>query len=172
MMWFMRKQESDDTDYLVKVSEFHRHFVMPYKGKPKGCRASEIRALEKSVGFDLPLAYKQYLAWMGKDYNGIFVGCDWFITNVEENTALVPDLLKENNISFDLPEHYLCFFSHQGYMAAWFELPKIDDNPPAWFYHEAMNMDRPIIEGRFTDVLLKDMRGLAQNLPRVYGRAT
>jgi hypothetical protein len=109
---------------------------------------------------------------MGKDYNGIFVGCDWFITNVEEITALVPDLLKENNISFDMPEHFLCFFSHQGYMAAWFELPKLDDNPPAWFYYEAMNMDRPILEARFTDVLLKDMRGLAMNLPRIYGRAT
>jgi hypothetical protein len=56
-------------------------------------------------------------------------------------------------------------------MATWFELPKFDDNPPAWFYHEAMNMDRPIIESRFTVVLLTDMRGLAVNLLRIYGRA-
>jgi hypothetical protein len=56
MMWFTRKQESEDADYMVEVSEFHRNYVMPYKGKPKGCLASEIRALEKSVSFDLPLA--------------------------------------------------------------------------------------------------------------------
>ena len=85
-----------------------------------------------------------------------------------DNTALVPELLAENNISFELPEHYLCFFSHQGYMAAWFELPKSIDNPPAWFYHEAMNMKEPVIEGTFTDVLFKDLRGLAAVLSKLH----
>jgi hypothetical protein len=171
-MWFAKDKESDEIDYLAEVKEFHRQFVEPYKGKPKGCWDFEIRALEKSFGFELPLAYKQYLAWMGKDYNGVFVGCDWFISHVEDNTALVPELLEENNISFVLPENYLCFFSHQGYIAAWFELPKLNDNPPCWFYHEGMNLKEPIIEGTFTDILSKDMRGLAECLPRVYQRAT
>ena len=119
-MWLDKDRKLEDFDYLAEVKEFHRQFAEPYKGKPKGCWDFEIRALEKSFGFELPLAYKQYLAWMGKDYNGVFVGCDWFISNVEDNTALVPELLTENNISFVLPENYLCFFSHQGYIAAWF----------------------------------------------------
>ena len=171
-MWFAKDKESDEVDYLAEVKEFHRQFVEPYKGKPKGCWGFEIRALEKSFGFELPVAYKQYLAWMGKDYNGIFVGCDWFISNVEDNTALVPELLEENNISFILPENYLCFFSHQGYIAAWFELPKLSENPPSWFYHEAMDLKEPIIEDTFTDILLKDMRGLAESLASLYKRAT
>lgn len=164
--------EANEIDFLAEIKEFHRLHVEPYKGKPKGCRDFEIRRLEGSFGFELPLAYKQYLKWMGKDYRGIFVGCDWFISNVEDNTDLVPELLTENNISFELPKHYLCFFSHQGYMAAWFELPKVNDNPSSWFYNEAMDMDKPVIEGSFTDVLLKDMRGLAANLPHIYKRAT
>ena len=161
-----------EIDYLAEAKEFHRLHVEPYKGQPKGCKDAEIIVLEASFGFELPLAYKQYLSWMGRDYDGIFVGCDWFITNVEGNTALVPELLEENGVSFELPELYLCFFSHQGYMAAWFELPKVDEDPPAWFYHEAMNMERPVVEGSFTDFLLKDMRSLAAELPRIYGRAT
>jgi hypothetical protein len=158
-----------EIDYLAEIRQFHQSHVEPYKGKPIGCSDTEIRSLEESFGFELPLAYKQYLKWMGKDYHGIFVGCDWFIANVEDNTNLVPELLTENHISFQLPEHYLCFFSHQGYMAAWFELPKLNDNPPAWFYHEGMNMEAPEIKGTFTDILFNDMRGLAAVLPEIYG---
>jgi hypothetical protein len=84
----------------------------------------------------------------------------------------VPELLTENNIPFELPEHYLCFFSHQGYMAAWFELPKVNDNPPFWFYNEATDMYKPVVEGSFTDVLLKDMRSLAAHLPHIYKSST
>ncbi|MDR2212107.1 MAG: SMI1/KNR4 family protein [Pseudomonadales bacterium] len=164
--------EADEMDYLVEIREFHQLHVAPYTGEPKGCLDFEIRGLEKSFGFELPLAYKQYLQWMGKDYRGVFVGCDWFIANIEDNNALVPELLAENNIRFKLPEHYLCFFSHQGYMAAWFELPKVDDNPLAWFYHEAMNMERPVGEERFTEILLRDMRGLAAHLPNIYKHTT
>lgn len=168
-MWFKQIKESQEIDYLIEVKDFHRRFVQPYKGKPKGCSSEEISLLERIVGFELPLAYKQYLAFMGRDYNGIFVGSDWFITNIENNIDLVPELLAENGISFDLPEHYLCFFSHQGYMAQWFELPKIDDNPPCWYFHEVIHKDKPVIEGRFTDVLLTDMKGLASCLPTIYG---
>ncbi|HEY9404058.1 MAG TPA: SMI1/KNR4 family protein [Pyrinomonadaceae bacterium] len=164
--------KANEIDYLAGIKAFHRAHVEPYKGKPKGCWDFEIRRLEKSFGCELPLAYKQYLKWMGKDYRGIFVGCDWFITDVENNTELVPELLAENNVSFQLPAHYLCFFSHQGYMAAWFELPKVDDDPPSWFYNEAANMDQPLIEGRFTEILLKDMSGFVATLPFTYKRAT
>ena len=94
--------ESDQIDYLAEIREFHRQFVEPYKGKPKGCSFYEIRTLEESLGFELPLAYKQYLAWMGKDYQGVFVGCDWFITNVEDNTALVPDADSSRKCNFEI----------------------------------------------------------------------
>jgi hypothetical protein len=65
-------------------------------------------------------------------------------------------------LSFALPKNYLSFFSHQGYMASWFELPKLSDDPPCWFYHEGMGLKEPIIDGTFTEVLIKDMRGLAE----------
>jgi hypothetical protein len=156
-------------DYLAEIKAFHRKHVRPYSDRPQGCWGFEIRRFEKALGFELPLAYKQYLRWMGKDYNGVFVGSDWFLSNVVENTQLVAELLAENQISFELPEHYLCFFSHQGYMAAWFELPKASENPPAWFYQEGMEMKEPVIYGTFTDFLYKDMQCMAGALFNIFG---
>jgi hypothetical protein len=92
--------------------------------KPIGCADSEIFALEKSVGFELPAAYKDYLFFMGNDYNGVMRGTDCFVNNVKENTDYLPELLKENNIEGGLADNYLVFYNHQGYIASWFNLPK------------------------------------------------
>ena len=147
-------------DYLTEIKNYHRQFAEKLKGKPKGCRNSEIVDLEKTIGFALPIAYKQYLLWMGKDYEGVFVGCDWFITDVKNNHELVPELLRENNVAFTLSEHYLSFFSHQGYMAAWFDLPVNCEDPEVWFYGEGQGLERPIMKGRFTEFLFQDLQGL------------
>ncbi len=163
--------EDFQINYLAEIKEFHQQFVQPYRGIPKGSSNRQISELEQHFGFEFPLAYKQYLAFMGSDYNGVFVGCDWFTNNVVENTGIVPEVLAENNISFKLPENYLCFFSHQGYMMAWFELPKLNDNPSVWFYTEATKMKEPTIEGTFTEVLFNDMCILASVLPKLH-RAT
>lgn len=148
--------------YLAEIKLYHQLLIEPLKGKPVGCDDNEILALERHVGFPLPLAYKQYLSFMGKDYNGVFVGSDWFITDVKENTERVPELLKENHIAFVLPENYLCFFSHQGYIAAWFDLTKTGDNPEVWFYGEGQGIDSPVIKGRFTEFLFQDLQGLTE----------
>lgn len=155
-------------DYLKEIKQFHAKHVEPYKGKPVGCSQEEINALEKHFGYRLPEAYRQYLEWMGRDFSGIFVGSDWFITDVLDNTELLPQLLKENNIDYQLPEHYLVFFSHQGYMAAWFELPKEEDDPMTYFFSEGNEVRPPSADRKFTDALFTDMQGLASVLPKIY----
>lgn len=42
----------------------------------------------------------------------------------------------------------------------------MEEDPPVWFYTEGMKENEPILEGKFTDVLLKDMRGLASIIAR------
>jgi hypothetical protein len=153
-------------DYLQEIKRFHAEHVEPFRGKPAGCSQQEIAELEKQIGFPLPEAYRQFLEWMGKDYHGIFQGSDWFINHVVNNTKWLPGLLAENNVDFKLPEHYLAFFSHQGYMMAWLEMPKSSENPPAYFYTEGEEVTVPVLEGTFTDVLFKDMKGMAQFLSK------
>jgi hypothetical protein len=148
-------------DYLQEIKRFHAQYIQPYTSSPVGCTEQDIAALEQQVGFALPAAYMQYLLWMGRDYDGIFRGSDWFIDHVLERTAWLPELLAENHISTPLPHHYLVFFGHQGYSMAWFELPKQHENPPAYIFAEGAGMTAPHVAGTFTDVLFEDMRGLA-----------
>jgi hypothetical protein len=153
-------------DYISEIRKFHRDHVMPYRGLPIGCTENEVSSLESAVGYELPIAYKQFLLWMGKDYHGVFQGTDWFIDSVISNTKDVPNLLRFNKVEFQLPEHFLAFFGHQGYMYAWFELPKTDDNPCVWNFSEGETYDSVREEGHFTDFLFKDMQGLAASLTR------
>jgi len=71
---------------------------LPHLGEPVGCAESEIDALQAELGFPLPVAYRQYLLWMGADHDGIFIGCDWFLKDVKQNTAYLSDLLAENKV--------------------------------------------------------------------------
>ena len=148
-------------DYLTELRRFHQLAIQPYRGIPKGCSSRMLAQFEQSLAHELPLAYRQYLAWMGEDYTGIFQGTNCFITDVHANTAALPNLLEENKIAFALPASMLVFYMHQGYVAAWFTLPKESDNPLIWFFSEGQDMTQPIITGTFTDFLLTDMRGLA-----------
>lgn len=154
------------TDYLSEIKQFHAEFVKPYTGKPKGCRDAEIRELEKHFGFELPLAYKQYLKFMGRDYYGVFMGSNWFVGNAIDNTAWLPRFLAENKIEFELPENYLVFFSHDENTAGWFNLPKEADDPPIWLITESNKTPR---SGQtFTEFLFGDMKATAKMLKSIY----
>ena len=92
------------------------------------------------------------------------------LRDVIEYTEYVPELLAENSVNFVLPEHYLAFFGHQGYMVAWFVLPKENDNPLCYFFgegqmHNGQTITKPIIEGTFTEFLFIEIKGTAQYLP-------
>ena len=155
-----------ETDHLAKLRAFYEQHVMPLKGNPVGCSESDISDLERHLGFSLPLAYRQYLRWMGRDHNGIFIGCDWFLKDVHSNTEYLPELLAENNVDWQLPEHYIGFMGHQGYIAAYFSLPAVSDDPPVFLYSEGREPDMVTEEGTFTEFLFRDLAGMAACLNR------
>lgn len=144
--------------YLIEPIEIHKKYVQPFKGEPRHCWEPEIRKLEKDVGFELPLAYKEFLKFMGRDYDGIFCGSNCFINDVIKNTKYLPELLAENEVDFALPPNYLVFSSHQGYVMLWFELPKTDENPPVWLFAESREHESPKIIGTFSEWLLDVMK--------------
>jgi SMI1 / KNR4 family (SUKH-1) len=167
-------------DYLAPLRDFHAKHIEPFIGKPDGCTIDEVNALEKQVGFELPLAYKQYLLWMGKDIRGIFTGSGYFLSSAIPNTQALPDILEETlkpiGAQWSLPAHYLVCFSHQGYYTAWFELPKTEDNPVLWWFDEILltNTDlfdpplkpEPQMGEPFIDAVLREMQALAELLPQ------
>lgn len=155
-------------DYLAEARHIHSRAVEPSRGRPVGASEDDVAQLEADLGFDVPLAYRQYLLWMGKDHDGIFRGTDCFYGDDFGNTEGLPELLEENGVDFPLPPRYLAFFMHQGYIALWFVLPRESDDPPVWIYHEA-EMKRPRVFGKFTDWLasyLKSNAGLPDGDPQ------
>lgn len=90
------------------------------------------------------------------------MGTDCFAVNVESNNECVSELLKENNLSdYLLPEKYLAFFCHQGYMVAWFAMPNDSDDPIVTHYFEGTH-EMPVEFGTFSDFMSKDLMGNAR----------
>lgn len=144
--------------YLSAIHEIHRNSIEPSLGAARGCSVSEVDELERTLGFTLPAAYREYLLWMGKDYDGIFRGSDCFIDNVMDNNSWLPELLTENGVKYDLPQYYLTFFMHQGYEAAWFATPAEPD-PQCWYFGEG-DTEMPLQKGSFSSVILTRIQSL------------
>jgi hypothetical protein len=150
-------------DYLSAARELYRSALARRLGPPVGCSPAEVAALERRVGFPLPEAYRQYLLWMGRDYGGPFVGSQCFVTDALRNTRYLPALLHEGRVEGALPEHYLAFFMHQGYIAGWFHLPAESEDPPVYSFSPGQT-SAPEQHGSFSGWLLANMRDLARYL--------
>ena len=149
---------------LNDAKALHADLVAPVFGSPVGASKEEVAALESQIGLKLPEAYRQYLVWMGRDFNGIFRGSNWFISDIESNREVLRGLLEEIGSSYELAPSHIVFFTHQGDMAAWFDAMGNEANPKCWFINDGMQ--EPCMSGNFTEVLLADLKGLASCLLR------
>ncbi|MEM6295517.1 MAG: hypothetical protein AAGA54_29860 [Myxococcota bacterium] len=106
---------------------------------------------------------------MGRDVHGPFCGSDWFIDDVVSNTAYVPGLLAENSIARRPDGDVLAFFSHQGYMVAWFALPAAMDDPPCFMFSEG-SLEAGVHQvGPFSAFLLGELRAMAECMELIRG---
>ena len=129
-------------------------------GEPNGSPSIEIEKLEKELERPFPEAYRQFLLWMGDDVFGPLRGSEWFLKDLRDNNEYLPDLLEDNAISFDSSKKYLCFFSHQGYMAGWFHLDNPSPDPDCLFFSEGNAGNTVANAGRFTDFLYKELEAV------------
>jgi len=144
---------------IEAAKQFHALHVEPRIGAPVGASAADVEKLESKLGFPLPQAYRDYLLWMGRDWDGIFRGSAWFIDCIFSNHGMLRELLEEEEVEYQLKDSHVVFFSHQGYMAAWFDAESADPDPECWFMTDGLSEPRP--SGRFSEALLNDMKGLA-----------
>ena len=158
----MTDGEIPSTD-LAGVRLLHRKHVEPMHGPARGASVEDIAELERVLGFKLPQTYKEFLEWMGRDYLGVLCGTDWFVDQVPNNNLALPELLHENRVHIQLPEQFVCFLTHQGYVAAWFGLPAADD-PDCWIFAEGRTPE-PSACGAFSKFLFEQIHGLAVPKP-------
>lgn len=160
-------------DYLSEARRLHEEAIEPYKGPAVGATEAEVAALEQEIGFVLPEAYRQYLLWMGKDYDGASAGSEWFLNHhyyENDYTEMVTELSGIDLEKYPLPKHFFLFFHHQAYEAAWFLLPKESEDPPICFFVEGFGMTIPSLVGTFTEFLMKRLEMVAPLMPRLYKR--
>jgi len=151
-------------DFLCRSRDLFDKRLSARFGQPTGASECEISELEKALGFRLPQAYRQYLFWMGKDKFGALKGSEWFIDDVQDNEVFLEEFLYENSVKNVNAGKKVCFFSHQGYMAAWFLADDAECDPKCQFYSEFSSDIVSIDEGTFSQFLLKELRGVAKAL--------
>ncbi len=146
---------------LRAAREFHQHHVVARLGEPRGASVSEVEALELALGFAIPVAYREYLLWMGHDVDGVFRGTECFIEHVLTNTAALPELLRENGVAVLETGRLVCWFMHQGYIASWFVAhPGVQDPPVLWF--SEVERERGVQRGElFSQTLERELREMA-----------
>ena len=59
---------------------------------------------------------------------------------------------------------------HQGYIAAYFELPASEDNPDVYFFSEGRESNDVIKEGKFTEFLFRDLSGMIECVKQIHDR--
>jgi hypothetical protein len=130
-------------------------------GEQLGCSLAAIAELERRLDGPFPAAYREFLGWIGEHYDGPFCGSDCFPEHLEANNRLLPELLAENGIAFQLPPRFLAFFTHQGYIAVWFALPATSDDPPVWIFNEGAT-PQPVEGPNFSTWLFDELRSIAE----------
>ncbi len=151
-----------ETDYLSECRDFYERYLIGKFGNPVGASADQIFTLEDELGLTLPLAHRQYLLWMGNDTNGALKGSEWFLKDLLGNIAFLGEFLRQNGVSYLEDRRAICFFSHQGYMAAWYYYDPMEPDPYCKYYSEASSEPVSKDDGRFSEFLLKELRGIAE----------
>lgn len=104
------------------------------------CTETEVAQLEQQSGYAIPTAYLEFLLWMGHGAGNFLRGSDVFYEHLQSNESAARELLRENNVSLDLPADALVFYTHQGYQFAYFQL-SAGDNPPIFYYGEGEGVE-------------------------------
>lgn len=117
----------------------------------QGCSEAEIDELERSEGCKLPQRYRDFLGLMGHNAGKFNQGSSFLYHRVFGLTKYAKETMASG--PFQLPENTFVFFSHQGYIFAYFKLSE-GDNPPVFTYMEGEQA--PILWGNsFTEYLEK-----------------
>lgn len=101
---------------------------------------------------------------MGKDKHGALKGSEWFTDDVYDNQSFLEEFLDENAVIGVKGGKKVCFFSHQGYMAAWFSADANEQDPKCQFYSESNSNPVAIETGTFSQFLLKELNSVVKML--------
>ena len=128
-------EQEDIRGRIEKVAEILVRRAVVTENTLQGCSAEEIEEIAASVGRRLPLAYREFLAKMGRGAGVFYVGTDLFYPRLLGITEAARELVAEDEASVVLPEDAIAFMMHQGYQFMFVRAGEGDD-PPVYNYRE------------------------------------
>lgn len=152
-------------DGLKECRDFYAKVLQPHFGTPLGVSETKVSDLQQKLGFVLPESYRQFLFWMGNDKHGALRGSEWFADDVLPNGEFLEEFLADNGVTETTSARRVCFFVHQGYMAAWFDDVGAED-PVCRFFSEASSDSVVTDAGTFTSFLLKELHGVGEAIKK------
>lgn len=162
-MWFSNLFSNNKPIVFKYISEtvaFYDAHLREVYGVPKGCKLRQIEVFEKRLGIHLPMAYREFLLWMGEDFGGIFRGTLIFFRDLKVNEEILLEMSEQYSLPVDAPS-VMVFFTHQGYQACWFKLCD-DSQDPICFYFNNSQLSVGVRDiGSFTKFLDIQVRGLS-----------
>jgi hypothetical protein len=138
--------------FLTDIKALAERLEVIKPDEVQGCTEAEIQALEDALQIQLPEAYREFLAWVGKTKAWFLRDYAWndnYLVRLQEDAK---ELLEENNFPRELPPNTYVFVMHEGYNFFFFNL-NTHDNPPLHFYMEGETEFRENEFDSFTDFL-------------------
>jgi len=131
-------QMTNDANIKTKIAAVADALIkrgVASKENIQGCDAIQIAEIETDCGCELPVAYREFLARMGRRAGDFYVGTDMFYPVLLGLTKEAHDLVAEDNSDISLPQDAIVFSMHQGYQFLFFRAQDGDD-PPVYYYME------------------------------------
>lgn len=128
----------DIKEIFERTSGIPQHEIRP-------CFEDDVLSLERDLGLDLPLAYREWLLWMGRGAGPFLRGTDvFFVDNLAELRVGALELFHVNGLDGALPNDAIVFYLHQGYIVHFLRASE-GDNPPVYGYAEDGRTDGPTL---------------------------
>jgi hypothetical protein len=160
-------QNRKNTMYLDKVKKRFEELNFVPLNKIMPCTEQDIETLQKQLNCTLPLAYKEFLLWMGRGAGQFMTGSLFFYDDLEDMQLLATEMLEEDEFPQLLPTDAFVVWAHQGYQFTFFRLNE-GDNPPIYYYRE-MQPEKtfPQTDKCFSDYLTTEIESHAKLAARL-----
>jgi hypothetical protein len=101
----------------------------------RGCTPAQIDEVESEAGVSLPIAYREFLARMGRGGGRFYIGTDIWYPALLGLTQAGRQFVAEDESGIRFPADGIVFLMHQGYVFMFIRAGEGDD-PPVYLYLE------------------------------------
>ena len=129
------------------------HAQIAHPDSVLGCTQEQIAEIAADQGVSLPAVYRQFLERAGRSAGTLFRGSEVLYPDLIGNRDIAQELLRFNNVAWELPMDAFVFFVHQGYQFTFFRASDGDD-PPCYHYTKLAGAPERSFE-HFTEFLTR-----------------